>query len=359
MILLVLENFVTYLNWTFLGNTGLAYATALGIFIASTIGFWLFRNLVLIWLEHVAKKTSNHYDDLAVDFVRSIKTPLYYILSLYISTHFLILPSFVVKGTEYALAFGITYYLIKGLQKIISQVKEYYIEKRKADEGVDVDVSLLGTLESVAHVVLWIVGSLLILDNVGFDITALIAGLGIGGLAVAIAAQAVLGDILAAFSIYFDKPFKVGDFIIVGNDMGTVKYIGIKTTRIQTLQGQELVISNKELTESRVNNYKRMQKRRLVFGFGVVYGTTVSNLRKIPETVRKIIDSTPICTTDRVHFKQFGSSSLDFECVYFVDSPDYNVYMDCQEKINLGIMQAFEKDGIEFAFPTQTIHLAK
>ncbi|MBI4360346.1 mechanosensitive ion channel family protein, partial [Candidatus Micrarchaeota archaeon] len=315
---MVFENFASYLDWTFFGNTGMQYANALGIFIASTIGFWFFRHIVLAWARHLADKTANIYDDLLVDFIRSIKAPLYYVLSLYIAAQFLVLPGFISKGTEYALALGVMYYAAKGINAALSHIKDHYVKIRQKDEGADVDTSLLDTLESVAHAVVWIVGILLILDNLGFDITALIAGLGIGGLAVAIAAQAVLADVLAAFSIYFDKPFKVGDFIIVGNDMGTVKYIGIKTTRIQTLQGQELVISNKELTESRVNNYKRMEKRRILFGFGVVYGTPVAKLKKIPGQVRKIIDSVPKCTTDRVHFKQFGASSLDYECVYYL-----------------------------------------
>ncbi len=354
---MVFENFASYLDWTFFGNTGIQYANAFGIFVASTIGFWLFRHIILAWAKHLAEKTTNIYDDLVVDFIHSIKSPLYYVLSFYIAAQFLTLPAFLSKGTEYALALGVMFYAAKGINAAISHIKDHYIQNLKKDETDDSDASLLDTLESVAHVVVWIVGTLLILDNLGFDITALIAGLGIGGLAVAIAAQAVLADVLAAFSIYFDKPFKVGDFIIVGSDMGTVKYIGIKTTRIQTLQGQELVISNKELTESRVNNYKRMEKRRILFGFGVIYGTPVSKLKKIPVHVRKIIDSVPKCKTDRVHFKQFGASSLDFECVYFIDSADYNAYMDAQQEINLKIAQAFQKEKIEFAFPTQTIHL--
>ncbi len=356
---MVFESFSAYLDWSFLGNSGMQYADSFGIFVLSTLAFWLFRNIVLVWLRALAAKTSNIFDDLVVDFVRSVKAPLYYVLSLYVSVQFLTLPPFLVKGVEYAVAIGLLYYAVKGLQAVVSHLKEHYVKKRQAAEGPDVDTSMVDTLESVARVVLWIVGILVILDNLGLDITALIAGLGIGGLAVAIAAQAVLADVLAAFSIYFDKPFKVGDFIIVGNDMGTVKHIGIKTTRLATLQGQELVISNKELTESRVNNYKRMQKRRIVFSFGVEYGTKAAQLRRIPDVVRGIIDGVDACKTDRVHFKQFGPSSLDFECVYFIDSPDYNAYMDAQQEMNLKIAEAFAKDGVQFAFPTQTIHMAK
>lgn len=356
---MVLEQLQPYLNWSFLDNTGEQWALAAGIFIVSTVAFWLFRNIVLVGLEGLAKRTKTTYDDIVIAFVRSVKPPLYVVLSLYLSGQFLNLHSAIDKGIEYAAAFGIVYYVIKGLSAIVTHFKEYYVARRQREEGADVDVSMLDTLETIVHIVLWLGAVLLVLDNLGFDITALIAGLGIGGLAVAIAAQAVLGDMLAAFSIYFDKPFKKGDFIIVGSDMGVVKHVGIKTTRIQALGGQELVMSNKELTESRVNNYKRMEKRRIQFGFGVVYGTPVKKLKKIPEWTKKIIDSTKLCKSDRVHFKQFGASSLDFECVYYIDTSDYNKYMDAQQEINVKLAEKFEKEKVEFAFPTQTIYLAK
>ena len=356
---MVLESFSPYLNWSFLGNTGYQYAKAFLVFLLTMAVSWLFRNILLGWLEKLAAKTTNIYDDLVVDFVKSIKPPLYLIVSLYVSAQFVTVPALISKALEYALAIGITYYLVKGVQAVVTHLKDLFIQKRQQQEGADFDVSMLNTMEAVVHFVIWIAAGLLILDNLGFDITALIAGLGIGGLAVAIAAQAVLADILAAFSIYFDKPFRNGDFIVVGNDKGFVKYIGIKTTRIQTLEGQELVISNRELTESRVNNYKRMEKRRIVLTFGIVYDTPLVQVRKIPGRVRKIIDGVKGCQTDRAHFVRFGNSSLDFECVYYFSSPEYNAYMDAQEKVNLKIAEAFRKEKIRFAYPTQTVYLAK
>ncbi|MFH1257482.1 MAG: mechanosensitive ion channel family protein [Candidatus Micrarchaeota archaeon] len=351
-------DFGQYLNWEFLGNTGTQYATALAAFIAINVAIWVFKTIILSGMKRIAKKTSFKYDDFIVDFISEIKAPFYLIVSLFFSARFLTLSDWIFKALEYALAFAVMYYLIKGILRIVTHMKNILADKQRKVDG-EHDTSMLDVMEKFVQVIIWAVGILVVLDNLGIDVTALIAGLGIGGLAIAIASQAILADILAALSIYFDKPFRTGDFIIVGNDMGTVKKIGLKTTRIETLQGQELIMSNQELTNSRVNNYKRMKKRRIVFPFGVVYGTPVSKLRKIPQAVKKIIDSVKDCKADRVHFKAFGNFSLDYEAVYYLDSPDYNRYMDSQQEINLKIAEAFEKDGIEFAFPTQTVYVKK
>jgi small-conductance mechanosensitive channel len=168
-----------------------------------------------------------------------------------------------------------------------------------------------------------------------------------------------LGDLFSAFTIYFDKPFEEGDFIIVGNDMGVIKQIGIKSTRIEALGGQELVMSNSELTSTRINNYKKMNKRRVVFSFGVEYKTKVEQLKKIKKIVTKIIEKESHATLDRVHFKEFADSSLNFEVVYYVDSSDYNIYMDTQEKINIEIKKQVEGMGVDFAFPSRTVYIKK
>ena len=214
-------------------------------------------------------------------------------------------------------------------------------------------------LKKVVKGVLWAIAIIIVLSNFGYNVSTLAAGLGIGGIAIAFAFQAILGDIFASFSIYFDKPFKIGDFILIGNDMGTVKHIGIKTTRIQTLQGQELIVSNKELTETRVHNYKKMERRRISFTFGVEYDTKLKKLEKILEIVKEIFKKIKIADLDRVHFKQFGDFSLNFEVVYYVNKPDYLEYMDTQQEINFALKERFEKESIEFAFPTQTIYVNK
>lgn len=212
----------------------------------------------------------------------------------------------------------------------------------------------------VKFLVLFLLWSLILLaalDNMGINVTALVAGLGIGGVAVALAVQSTLGDLLAALTIAFDKPFIVGDFIVAGSSMGTIERIGLKTTRVRSLGGEELIFPNSDLLSSRIQNYKRMEERRVVFGFGVLYQTTAAQLRQIPEIVKDIIDGEEKCRFDRAHFLRFGDSSYDFEVVYYVLSPDYNVYMDLQQLINLALVERFEAQSIEFAYPTRTLYL--
>lgn len=222
------------------------------------------------------------------------------------------------------------------------------------------DAAAATTLNAVgfmAKLVLWTLVLLLALQNLGIDVTALITGLGIGGIAVALALQNVLGDLFASMSIVVDKPFLVGDFIIVGDMLGTVERIGLKTTRIRSLTGEQLIFSNSDLLSSRIRNFKRMRERRVAFSFGVVYDTSPDLLEQIPKTVREIIDGLPNTRFDRAHFKQFGDFALTFEVVYWMLTPDYNAYMDTQQAINLELKRRFAEMGIAFAYPTQVVHL--
>ncbi len=211
----------------------------------------------------------------------------------------------------------------------------------------------------VIKVAVWGIGIAFLLDNLGFKISTVIAGLGIGGIVVALAAQAVLGDLFSYFAILFDRPFEIGDFIIIEGYLGVVEHVGIKTTRIRSLSGEQLVFSNTDLTNSRVRNYKRMDKRRVLFKLGVTYQTSLEHMKEIPVIITDIIKMIKETTFDRAHFSSYGSFSLDFEVVYYVFGSDYNKYMDIQQKINLAIMEEFEKRGIEFAYPTQTLFLSK
>ena len=207
-------------------------------------------------------------------------------------------------------------------------------------------------------VALWTVAVLVAVDNLGFDVTALVAGLGIGGVAIALATQSILGDLFASLSIVIDKPFVVGDFIRVGDDLGAVERIGLKTTRVRSLSGEQLIFGNADLLNSRIRNYHRMDERRVVFRTGVTYQTPSPTLQRIPAMVREIIEAQSLTRVDRAHFAEFGPSEYAFEFVYFVLSPDYNVYMDIQQAINVAIVNRFEQEGIEFAYPTRTIVLA-
>lgn len=220
-------------------------------------------------------------------------------------------------------------------------------------------VSASATLMSWGlRTLLWSVIFLAVLSNLGVNITAFIASLGVGGIAVALAMQNILGDLFASLAIAVDKPFEVGDFVVVGGVAGTVQMIGLKTTRIRSLQGEEVVMSNTDLLKQTINNYRPMTERRIVFGFGVTYDTTVDQLEAIPGVVRKLIEAQPTARFDRAHFKSFGDSSLDFEVVYIVKDPAFGVYMDLQQTINLGLMREFAAMGVGFAFPTRTLHIA-
>ena len=197
------------------------------------------------------------------------------------------------------------------------------------------------------------------MDNLGFKISTVIAGLGIGGVAVGLASQAILKDLFSYFSIIFDRPFEVGDFIIIGEYLGSVEHIGAKTTRIRSLSGEQLIFSNTDLTDSRVRNYKRMEKRRVLFRLGVVYQTSLKQLKEIPGIIETVIKNVNDTIFDRAHFLSYGDFSLVFEIVYYVIGADYNKYMDIQQQINFAIKEEFERKGIEFAYPTQTLFVQK
>jgi len=227
---------------------------------------------------------------------------------------------------------------------------------RKSVEDEDPGAATaMGALSFLSRLAVWAVITLIALDTLGIDITALVAGLGVGGIAVALAVQNVLGDLFGSLAIILDKPFVVGDFIIVGDSMGTVEHVGLKTTRVRSLSGEQLVIANSDLLSSRIRNYKRMQERRIVFQVGVVYGTPSEKLARIPEIIRNAIETRDNTRFDRSHFSTFGGSALNYETVYFMTVPDYNAYMDTQQAINLELYERFEEEGVEFAYPTQTL----
>lgn len=334
------------------------YLFALLAFILTIAVLKIFKTVMVNKLKKIAAKTKTKLDDLLIKTVDGIGWPFYVVLALYIGAQFIQLTTVIQDALYYMLIIVATYYAVKVAQSLIDYVMHRLVlERRKEDKKAD--VSVIKLLNKVLKGVLWVVALLLILSNLGYDISTLIAGLGIGGLAVALALQNVLTDIFASFSIYFDKPFKIGDFVVVGDDSGTVRKIGIKTSRIKTLKGDELVISNKELTESRIHNYGRMKRRRVPFNIGVTYDTSSAKLKKIPGIIKSAINKVKLADFDRAHFKEFGDFSLKFEIVYYVNSGDYNKYMDVQQKINLEIKKRFEKEGIEMAYPTQTIFLNK
>jgi small-conductance mechanosensitive channel len=351
-------DFHSVMGYSLFGNSGREYAIALGLIVAGVVVLKLFRDIVLIQLRRIAKKTRTEVDDFIVGIIHEIHWPLYFVISSYIALQTLVLNAIVSQLINSALVIGLTYYIVHIVTALLDYLLRRAVHAREKTEKTQ-EAAVLRTAGKILKGIVWAVAVLFVLSNLGYNVTTLIAGLGIGGLAIAFALQKVLEDIFSSISIYFDKPFEIGDFIVIGDNMGVVKRIGIKSTRIQALQGEEIIISNRELTSVRIQNFKKMERRRVVFSFGVVYQTSNAKLKRALEIVKEVVKNAKLADIDRVHFKSFGNSSLDFEGVYYLNSNDYNRYMDTQQEINIGIKEAFEKEKIEFAYPTQTVYLAK
>ena len=346
---------MTFWETPFWNNTVLDYIIFFGALIIS-IGLLLIIRLILLKrLAKWAEKTPTSLDDMLVKTTRKYLMPLLFVGAFYFNTKWLVLPETVQRVIDIiCLAFVMIFGAFVISTLLVFLLNKYF--EKKGNTGSKLAIKWFGTL---IKVVIWIVALLLFLDNLGIEITTLIAGLGIGGIAIAFAAQAVLEDVFSFVTISFDKPFEEGDLIIVDDLIGTVEHIGIKTTRVRSLSGEQLVFSNRDLTSSRIRNYKRMQNRRIQFVLGVTYDTSAQTLKEIPGIIEDIIEKLDGTDFDRAHFKSFGDFSLNFEVIYYVLSQDYAMYMDKQQTINLQIKEAFDDRGIEFAFPTQTIFLEK
>jgi len=344
-----------FLERTFWSNRVQDYLIFLLFFLGAAVIIRILEKVVLGRLRAWAKRTSTTLDDFAINLSQKILLPLLYYGAFYLSVNNLtLLPElsriFKIVGVALLAFLGARF----ATELVTYGFKKFWIRKGK---GAALERSLDG-ISRILKVIIWGLAVVLFLDNLGFKVASVIAGLGIGGVAVALAAQAVLKDLFSYFAIIFDRPFEVDDFIIVGDYLGVVEYIGIKTTRLRSLSGEQLIFSNTDLTDSRVRNYKRMEKRRVVFKFGVTYQTPLEKLREIPEIVKAIVEEIEGAVLDRAHFFSYGDFSLVFEVVYYVLGSDYTQYMDIQQKINLGLKKEFETRKIEFAYPTQTLYVS-
>ncbi|MBL6444727.1 mechanosensitive ion channel [Fulvivirga sp. 29W222] len=339
---------------TYMNNTFQDYAIVLGSILLGLIIVKIFKRTLLKKLQYWAAQTSTDIDDYIIDTVTMFGMPALYATVVYTSLKYLNLSVRLDNVITIAMTVVITYMVIRFVSATILRLFRVYIRKQENGEE---KVKQLGGLMIIINVMVWIVGLLFFFDNMGYDVTAVVAGLGVGGIAIALAAQNILGDLFNYFVIFFDRPFEVGDFLIVDDKLGTVEYIGVKTTRLKSLSGEQLVFANSDLTKSRIHNYKRMERRRVVFKIGVVYQTSYQLLKQIPELLKSTIQEQPDVEFDRAHFQKYGDSSLDFEVVYYVLSADYNVYMDRQQAINYRIFEEFEKKGVSIAYPTRTLFL--
>ncbi len=344
------------LQYSIFGNAIINYLSATGVLICGVVVVYVFKKYVLKKLKKYAETTDTEIDDFFIGVIDSSLIPLIYFGVFYIALHTLDLTAGFKHILENGAIVFITVLVVRAVISVVNFGLQSYLNKSHGSSGEE--KQLKGIL-GLVNFVIWAIAFVFLLDNLGVKISAVVAGLGIGGVAVALAAQAVLGDLFSYFVIFFDKPFEVGDFIIIGDKMGVVEYIGIKTTRIRAIGGEQLVFSNTDLTNSRVHNFKKMERRRVVFNLAVTYQTPSEKLKMIPKMIKCVIEEQENTTYDRGHFATYGDFSLNFEFVYYVTSADYNQYMDVQQAINLAIYEIFEKEGIEFAYPTQTIIIPK
>ena len=341
------------LEWRFYHNPIEAWIAAGTAFVLVGATLFLIRSLLARRLKKVAERTATTADDAIVDLLR--RTRYFFIIATAIAAGmlFLDLPERAhnigrVLGTI-ALILQIA---IWGNGLITFWFRNY--AERKAESDLS-SRTTIAAFSFVARAILWIMLALVALNRLGFDVTALITGLGVGGIAIALAVQNVLGDLFGALAIVLDKPFVVGDTISVDNMTGTVENVGLKTTRLRSVTGEQLIFSNADLLKSRIRNHKRMQERRVLFLVGVTYDTPPDTAGRIPALIREAVESQERVRFDRSHFVSFGESALNFETVYFVLTADYNVFADINQAVNLAIYRRFAAEQIQFAFPTRTV----
>ena len=345
-------------TYIFLGNTLWVYIIALGYFFITLLVLQIFRSFVVRRLERLAKKTANTFDDAVIACVDGLHARFYITLSLYIASRQLVLTGMV----DHIISAVVLLVVVSEVANVFGCLIDFFIElylQKVPKSGRDHARSMLRILRGLILLVIWALAFLVILSNLGVNVTALIASMGIGGIAVALALQNVLSDIFSSFSIFIDKPFQIGDYIVLGGKDGIVRSIGLKTTRLETLRGEVLVIPNKEITGATIENFRQMRRRRDVVTIGVTYETSTKKRESIPEIVAGIVGSQEGVEFSRCHLKTLGAYSIDFELVYYVNSKDYIEYMNIREAILSGLLIEFSKKKIDFAYPTQRIQIEK
>lgn len=336
------------------GNSPAQWLRGLGVAAVIAGAAWTALRIVVRRLRRVAKRTDTQLDDILVRMLSATRWTTFAALGLLVLARIVHLPDLARLRVDQAV---LIFWLLQ-VGTWGATAFEAWIELRR-DSADAAARTAMGALRFVVRTAIWATVLLLILDNLGVDITALVTGLGIGGIAIGLALQNILGDLFASLSIVLDKPFVVGDYIVVDTMSGDVEYIGVKSTRIRSLSGEQIIFGNSDLLKSRIRNFKRMQERRHLFRFGVEYGTPPQALRAIPGWVKAIIDEQPLARLDRVHFAEFGASSLDFEVVYFCKDPTFKALMDTQQSINFALFEKLAAEGVAFAFPTRTLHIVQ
>lgn len=343
------ERFESYTLW---GNSVNEYLIALIAFLLVFSLFRMFHHAILWRLESLCDRTCTDLDNLVVDLLKSIRGWFYTLLSVSIGLMFLTVSDAVWKAVTLVLIVAVIYQAVRAAGIAV----EYVVSKQLGTKEGQAN-AMSSLLSKVVRTILWALGLLFILSNFGVDITALITGLGIGGIAIALALQNILGDLFSSFSIYFDKPFEVGDFIAVGDKMGTVTNIGIKTTRLRSLQGEEIILSNRDLTSAQIQNYRGMKEWRGEIPLGVTYATAPEDLDGVKELVEAVVSDHEGARLDRVNAVKFGDSGIEFEIVFYSATENYNTHLETLHSLITKLKQRLEERDIEIAFPTHTVHL--
>ncbi|MEG3132497.1 mechanosensitive ion channel family protein [Rouxiella sp. T17] len=324
------------------------------VFVATLVLYWVISQTLALVGRRVQKWSTTQHSGLylvAVNMLANTKKILVLFISLLISLRFVELPANWQSALDHAWFLVLTIQIALWIDSAIHTWSKRMTGHPSAMRNT-VTLVILGVM---ARLLVWTLMFLSILGNMGVNITALVASLGVGGIAIALAVQAVLSDVLASLSIGFDKPFVIGDFVVFKDISGTIEHIGLKTTRIRSLSGEQIVCSNAILLQQTIHNYKRMQTRRIVFSFGLAYTTPPEKLRLVGGIVKDIIDAMDDANYDRAHFLSFDDFKLTFEVVYIVQSADYNKYMDIQQEVNIRLMEKLEEQGIKLAIPVQQV----
>lgn len=347
---------MSFLDFVYYGNSIQKYLVALAIALATFTVVILVRWIAVRRLRRWAERTTTDLDDVAIDAVRRTRRWIVMLLSLYAGSLYLVVEQDLSDVTKTAAIALVALQVGLWSSGAIYFWYERYRLHREAQENV-AGLGVVSMLALLARVFVWAAVVMLVLDNLGIDMTTLFAGLGIGGLAIALAVKNVLSDLLSSFSIMLDKPFEVGDFIVVDDYSGTVEHIGIRSTQLRAFNGEQIVFGNDNLLSSRIRNYGRMEERRAVFRVRIHYGTDADRLERIPETVSELVSAREGIRLDRCHLRDLGESAVELEVSYWVESPEFALYMDHQQALNLAILRAFSRDSVDIGLPARTVHL--
>ena len=345
----------SFLSQDIFGLPVLEWLKLVGLWVAFTAVFLLVRRLVFGRFSKLAERTENQINDIIAELLHQTKPFFLLIIGLYLSAEILTQDAPAVAIILRIVFLGLLVQVGIWGSSLIAQLAQWFSEK-SAEDG-ESNITAIKALGMIGRMVIWSIIILMALDNFGVNITALVAGLGIGSLAVGLALKDVFQDILSYIAILVDKPFAYGDYVVVGDYSGTVEHIGIKTTRVRSPTGELIVFGNSDLLSSRLRNYKSLNERRVQFSLGVTYDTPYEKLAAIPGKLQEIIEAEENTRFDRSHLKEFGDSAIMFGSQYYMLVPEYATYLDTQQSVNLAIHRYFENESIDFAFPTQTIHV--